>query len=114
MAKTKGRSDELFQALRAKGLRKRVAKTLSRLDLTPSGGSKKARDRASSALSDLRSAVDQLEERLTGESKRRSEAAEKAARSRKRNAKARSDRAKKAAATRTGSGSRSTGGRKRA
>src|SRR3954452_1763978 len=91
MAKKK--SDDLFDALRARGVRKRVAKTISRLDPNPST-SKKARRRAESVLDDLRGAVGQVEDRLTGAAKRKA-AAKKAAATRKRKAAARSRSAKK-------------------
>ena len=97
MAK-KSRADELFETLHAQGVRKRVAKAVSRLDPNPSA-SKKARRRAESVLDDLKSAVTQVEDRLTGDAKRK-EAAKKAAATRRRNANARSRAAKKGAQTR--------------
>jgi len=98
MAK-KSRTDDLFEALHAKGVRKRVAKTISRLDPNPSA-STKARRRAEGVLDDLRGAVKEVEGRLTGDAKRK-QAAKKAAATRRRNAQARSRTAKKGAATRT-------------
>jgi hypothetical protein len=94
----RSRTDDLFEALHAKGVRKRVAKTISRLDPNPST-SKKARRRAESVLDDLKGAVSQVEHRLTGDTKRK-QAAKKAAATRRRNANARSRAAKKGATTR--------------
>jgi hypothetical protein len=95
----KSRTDDLFDALHAQGVRKRVAKTISRLDPNPST-SKKARRRAESVLDDLKGAVSQVEDRLTGDSKRK-QAAKKAAATRRRKAQARSRAAKKGAETRS-------------
>ena len=94
----KSRTDDLFEALHAQGVRKRVAKTISRLDPNPSA-SKKARRRAESVLDDLKGAVNQVEQRLTGDKKRK-QAAKKAAATRRRKANARSRAAKTGAATR--------------
>ena len=95
----RSRTDDLFEALHAKGVRKRVAKTLSRLDPNPSA-SKKARRRAEGVLDELKGAVSHVEQRLTGDTKRK-QAAKKGAATRRRNANARSRAAKKGAATRS-------------
>jgi hypothetical protein len=88
---------ELFDLLRARGLRKRVARTVSQAASRADGTvPKPVRD----ALGDLRSAVTELEDRVSGKAGRRSEAAQKAAQTRKRNAAKRSTAAKKGARTR--------------
>jgi hypothetical protein len=103
MAKKKSKKDDLFDTLRASGLRKRVADTLSTAD----SRSKQGRKLAESAISDLRSAADQIEDKFTGRSKKqRQAAAEKAAATRKRNAAKRSQAAKKGAKTRAKSGAK--------
>ena len=92
-------SDDLFDVLRGRGLRKRVARTLSELD----GGRRKAGTRgeklARKAAKDLTAAAEDIRSRLLGESKR-SAAGRKAAATRKRNAAKRSAAAKKGARTR--------------
>jgi hypothetical protein len=120
MARSK-QEQELFDMLRARGLRKRVARTFAEAASRADGSvPKPVRD----ALGDLRSAVSELESRVTGRSggssrstassrssassgssgsstsSKRSEAAKKAAQTRKRNASKRSSAAKKAAETR--------------
>jgi hypothetical protein len=57
---------DLFERLRQAGLRKQVAKTLSEIG---EGAGKKARQAASSAVSELRSVADELERRMPGVSK---------------------------------------------
>jgi hypothetical protein len=95
MAKKK--QADLFDHLRARGVRKRVARTLSK---RASGKSpKKAEALAQTALADLRSASDAIRDLVSRDSKR-SAAAKKAARTRKRNAAKRSAAAKKGAAKR--------------
>ena len=86
---------DLFDKLRARGLRKRVARLLAQ---TPGadGASKAARQ----ALDDLRGAASELEDRLSGGPAKRRQTAAKAARTRQRNASKRSQAAKKAARTR--------------
>lgn len=98
MAKKKSKADEVFETLHAQGVRKRVAKAVSRLDPKP-GASRKARHRAESVIDDLKSAVSHVEDRLSGDAKRKN-AAKKAAATRKRKAQARSRAAKKGAETR--------------
>jgi len=108
---------ELFNRLRAGGLRKRVARVLSEATDAGRGASGRAEQTARKAINDLRALADELEVRLrgatTGASKR-SQAAQKAARTRARQASARSTAAKKAAATRaaksTSGSSRSSSG----
>lgn len=93
----KSRQDELFDMLRARGLRKRVARSLA--DATA-----KANDRTPQAVlnvaNDLKALASELEDRATGGPAKRKAAAKKAAATRKRRATARSTAAKKAAKTR--------------
>ena len=99
MAK-KSSTPDLFETLRARGLRKRVAKTLAEAADRAPGRSKppKAVDRA---VRDLRALASEIEDRVTGGSaSKRREAAKKAAATRKRKAAKRSAAAKKAARTR--------------
>lgn len=93
----KSRQDEIFEALRARGLRKRVARSMAQATgranrNTPKGVKKVA--------SDLRALASEIEDRATGGPARRKAAAQKAANTRKRNAAKRSTAAKKAAKTR--------------
>ena len=89
---------DLFDKLRARGLRKSAANNLSkafgRADKSPpSKGAKRA-------VAQLRSVVDELEDRARGGPAKRKAAAKKAAATRKRKANQRSAAAKKAARTR--------------
>jgi hypothetical protein len=93
----KKRDSELFKNLRDSGLRKRVARTMSQSAGRGQRGT--GPTSVSSAIEKLRQAASELESRAGGASPR-SEAAKKAARTRKRNAAKRSERAKKAAKTR--------------
>ena len=93
----KSRQDELFERLRAHGLRKRVARSLADATgranrSTPKGVKKVA--------SDLRALASEIEDRATGGPAKRKAAAKKAAATRKRKATQRSAAAKKAAKTR--------------
>ncbi|MEA2431097.1 MAG: hypothetical protein QOF65_1709 [Thermoleophilaceae bacterium] len=93
----KSRQDELFEMLRARGLRKRVARSLADATgranrSTPKGVKKVA--------ADLRAMASELEDRATGGPAKRKAAAKKAAATRKRKANQRSTAAKKAAKTR--------------
>jgi hypothetical protein len=98
MAKTK-RNEDLFDHLRARGVRKKVAKAIS-----SGGDGAKGRKRvealAQTAIADLRSASDAIKDRVVGRDTKRSEAAKKAARTRKRKAAKRSAAARKGAKTR--------------
>jgi hypothetical protein len=114
MAKTER---DLFDTLRARGLRKsaasNLAKAFGRADNSPPGKG------ARRAVSELRDLVSELESRVgvggggsSRSSRSRSEAAKKAAATRKRKANERSRAAKKAAQTRVkSSSSRSTASR---
>jgi len=94
MAKDK----DLFDTLRAKGLRKKTASSLadafSKVDGSPPGKASRK------AVSDLKAVVAELEDRAQGGPAKRQAAAKKAAATRKRKANQRSAAAKKAARTR--------------
>ena len=94
----KNTNDDLFGRLRARGLRKNVAKTVSKA-LGPGGGAK-AKSVARGVATDLREAASEIEDRASGGPKKRSAAARKGARTRKRNAAQRTATARKAARTR--------------
>lgn len=113
MAKKSPR-EELFETLRARGLRTRAARVLSDAASTGRGGADRGTKAARGVIADLRKVADDLENRITGasssssKSKSRSEAGKKAARTRARNADKRSASAKKAAQTRKTKSSGST------
>jgi hypothetical protein len=95
----KSSTPDLFETLRARGLRKRVARTLS--DAVERAPGRKPPKQVERAVRDLRALVSDLEDRATGGTKaKRREAARKAAATRKRKAAKRSASAKKAAKTR--------------
>jgi hypothetical protein len=100
MAQSK--TDELFEMLRARGLRTRVARTLSDAAGAGRSGAASSQKAAENLIADLRKLADEIEDRIRGGggSGKRAEAAKKAAATRKRNATKRSASAKKAAATR--------------
>jgi hypothetical protein len=105
MAKSNG-NDDLFDHLHARGVRKKVAKAISSSAGNGAKGRKRAEALAQTAIADLRSASDAIKDRVVNRDSKRSEAAKKAARTRKRNAAKRSASAKKAAATRKGATTR--------
>jgi uncharacterized sporulation protein YeaH/YhbH (DUF444 family) len=93
----KSRQDELFEMLRARGLRKRAARSIAQATgranrNTPKGVKKVA--------SDLRALASEIEDRATGGPAKRKAAAKKAAQTRKRKSNQRSAAAKKGARTR--------------
>ena len=98
MAKTS--DNELFDRLRASGIRKRVARDLS--SAANSARSWDASKTTQATIAQLRSILDELEDRARGAGgpASRSAAAKKAAATRKRKAAARSAAAKKGARTR--------------
>lgn len=101
---------ELYQKVRASGVRKRVARTVAE-------AAGKADSKTPKALNDaarsLRSVASELEDRAKGGPAKRKAAAQKAARSRKANAQQRSTAAKKGAKTRAkASSTRSTAAKK--
>ena len=97
MARSK-REQEMFDLLRARGLRKRVASTVA--SATGRANGKDVPKPVRNVLDDLRGLVTEVEDRVTGKAGKRSEAAAKAARTRKRNAAKRSAAAKRGAKTR--------------
>jgi hypothetical protein len=97
----KSQADALFERLHANGLRKRVARDLSKA-LSKANGTR-ASSAATATIAELRRLVADLEARATGGGTTdadRSAAAKKAAATRKREANKRSAAAKKAAQTR--------------
>jgi hypothetical protein len=90
------REQDLFDLLRARGLRKQVARTLS----SAAGKSGRLPKPVRNALDDLSGLTREVEERITGKAGKRREAAAKAARTRKRKAAKRSAAAKRGARTR--------------
>jgi hypothetical protein len=107
MAKKK-RDKDLFDHLRARGVRKRVAKVIASRSGNGAKGRKKAESVARGAITDLRSAADAIKDGVIHRDAKRSQAAKKAARTRKRNAEKarRSSAGRKAARTRARAGSR--------
>jgi hypothetical protein len=104
------KDSDLFDTLRARGLRKsaanNLAKAFGRADNSPpSKGAKRA-------VSELRDLLGELESRVPGNDRKRKEAAKKAAATRRRKANQRSAAAKKAAQTRA-KNARSSGSRSR-
>jgi hypothetical protein len=97
MAKATSRTDDLVEMLRARGLRKQVAKQIA--DAT-NGTRKRTPTQVLRVLDDLRKVADDLEDRITGGPAKRKATAQKAAATRKRAATKRSASAKKAAQTR--------------
>jgi hypothetical protein len=99
MARSK-REQELFDLLRARGLRKRVADTVASATAKGKQNNGRVPKQVRNVIGDLQTLVGELEGRVTGRSSKRKEAAAKAARTRKRNAAKRSAAAKKGAKTR--------------
>ena len=93
----KSRQDELFEMLRARGLRKRVARSLAD---AAAQTNKRTPKSIKKVTNDLRALASELEDRATGGPAKRKAAAQKAAATRKRQASKRSAAAKKAAKTR--------------
>ena len=86
---------DLFKSLRARGVRKKIAKQMTRA--TSGAGKPKV---ATRAMADLSSVVGDVSDRLRHGPEKRSAAAKKAARTRKRKAHKRSQSAKRGARTR--------------
>lgn len=101
MAKQQQKRD-LAKTLRASGLRDRVARTVA--DATGRTRKGKTPKVVTSTIENLKSAAAELEDRVGGGASRRSEAAKKGARTRKRKAAARSASARKGAQTRKRTG----------
>jgi hypothetical protein len=94
------KAPDLMDTLRARGLRRRVAKDVAAALDRGRGGSKATTEEVGRVVADLRRLASELEDRASGRSASRKQAAEKAARTRARNARKRSESAKKAAQTR--------------
>jgi hypothetical protein len=92
----KSRSDQLFERLHAQGLRKRTAKVLSQA----TDRRRKPAKRVERSLNDVKQAVAQVEDRLSGGPAKRKAAAKKGAATRKRNARRGSGTARKGSRTR--------------
>jgi hypothetical protein len=99
---TKTPTPDLFDRLRATGLRKRVARALS--DAQGKAGNTRASKAAQGTIGDLRNLVEELEDRARGGPQKRSAAAKKAATTRKQQAAKRSAAARKGARTRAKAG----------
>jgi len=91
---------DLYRQIRSKGVRKSVARSIAAASDMAQDTGGKAPEALRKAVSDLRSVVSDLEDRATGGPAKRKETAQKAARTRARNAAKRSESAKKAAKTR--------------
>lgn len=91
-----GKSDkQLYGELRGRGIRKKTARAVAK---AADGGARSKIARR--AVADLISAADEINDRLRGGPEKRSAAAKKAARTRKRKASRRSEAAKRGARTR--------------
>ena len=95
---------DLYKAVRAGGVRKRVARTVAEAASMAKDTGGKAPEALRNTAKDLRALADTLEDRATGGPAKRAEAAQKAARTRKRKAGERSAAAKRGAKTRASSG----------
>jgi hypothetical protein len=99
MARSK-REQELFDLLRARGLRKRVADTVAGAASKGKSRRNKLPKQVRGALDDLSGLRTEVEDRVTGRDRKRKAAGKKAAATRKRNAAKRSAAAKRGAKTR--------------
>ncbi len=96
--KKKSQREQLVDALRARGLRKKVAEQVaSAVGRAPARKPPKA---VTNLIGDLRSLTSEIEDRITGGPAKRKASAKKAANTRKRDAAKRSASAKKGAQTR--------------
>jgi translation initiation factor 2B subunit (eIF-2B alpha/beta/delta family) len=100
MAKTK-KDEDLFDRLRALGVRKGVARKVS---TSMRNSSRPAPKAARRAMADLTGAVAEMRDRIEQGPQKRKKAAKKAARTRARKAERRSEAAQKAARTRAKAG----------
>ena len=91
---------DLYKTIRKQGVRKSVARSAAEASRTAKGAGDKAPKQLKKATKDLRSALDVLEDRVSGGPAKRKAAAKKAAKTRKRKERKRSEAAKKAAKTR--------------
>ena len=93
---------DFFDRLTAAGMRKKVARKIT---AAAENGGEGANSKVQGLLDDLEALTVEARDRVSGGPAKRSEAAKKAARTRKRTARARSEAAKKAARTRGRAGS---------
>ena len=105
------KDDQLFDMLRARGLRKNAARVLAEAGGRGRSAGGEVEKRARKMITDLRGLADEIEDRISGGPAKRKAAAQKAAKTRAAAARKRSNAAKKAAKTRAKS---STGTRTRA
>jgi hypothetical protein len=91
---------DLFDSLRARGVRKKWAKPIAKLDGNSQRAGAKGEKLARKAVDELTAAADDIEKRVLRTNKKRSEAARKGAQTRKRNASKRKSTARKGAQTR--------------
>jgi len=93
-------NEDLFDLLRARGLRKKVAKPIAALDGNSRRAGAKGQRLARQTVEDLTSAAEDIRKRVLRADRSRSQAARKAARTRDRKATKRAASAKKGAQTR--------------
>jgi hypothetical protein len=93
-------NDDLFDTLRSRGVRKKLAKSMAKLDGNRMRSGAKGEKLAKQAAEDLTAAADDIRQRVLRRSRTRSAAARKAAQTRKSNARKRKAAAKKASRTR--------------
>lgn len=101
------KSEDFFDVLRSHGLRKKVAKPLAALVGNGRRSGAEGEKLARQTVDDLAAAADEIRVRVLKRNRARSEAARKAAKTRKRNV------AKRAASARRGAGKRAKGTRTR-
>jgi hypothetical protein len=93
-------NDDFFALLRARGLRKKLAKSIAALDGNARRAGASGEKLARQTVEDLTAAADDIRTRVLRRDRSRSQAAQKAARTRSRAATTRSASAQKAAQTR--------------
>jgi hypothetical protein len=94
-------NDDFFALLRARGLRKKVARSIAALDGTGRRAGASGEKLARQTVEDLTAAVGDIRKRVLRRDRSPSQAAQKAAGTRRRNATKRSTSAQKAARTRS-------------
>lgn len=95
------REEDLFDLLRARGLRKRLARSIAELDGNRRRAGAKGDRMARKAVEDLEEAAENIRNRVLRSDRKQSRGAKKAAQTRARNAAKRSASAKKGAQTRS-------------
>ena len=94
------KSDEFFDLLRSRGLRKKVAKPMAALEGNSRRSGAAGEKLARQTVDDLSSAVDEIRARVLKRDRTRSQGARKAAQTRKRNVAKRAGSARRSASTR--------------